>query len=146
MMHSLKYYFLLTIILIEVKAQIGLQVEFERGYPLHEDFIKDDNQKSDSSLQLAQQLSTQSAVGPQDDQSLGWRLPRDVMPEEYDLILTPILNENVPGLGNEFTAPGEVTIAINVFRATNQITMHLAAETYITVHTYEVCIYIMLLY
>lgn len=115
-----------------IQGQSGLQVEFERGYPLREDFIKDSKAEN---LHLA----FTPTIGPLDDQSKPWRLPRTVMPVEYDLTITPVLDEPGPGVpGAAFTAPGEVSIGINVINATNQITMHMANTNYITLHTWEV--------
>ncbi|OXA59352.1 Aminopeptidase N [Folsomia candida] len=127
------HYFLGVILIITanigiIRGQTGLQVDFESGYPLPADGI---DKGSSSILQS-------SAVGPLDDQTLEWRLPRDIMPEEYDLTITPILDEDVPGLGGPFTAPGEVTIALNVLKDTDKITLHLASTAFITLTSYEV--------
>lgn len=77
-----------------------------------------------SSEQIAK-LKSQPESEIQDDQSLEWRLPREVIPSSYKVKITPIIDpEEEEVLGEQWFVPGQVEITVQAQRSTNNIVLH----------------------
>ncbi len=63
--------------------------------------------------------------GIRNDPSLEWRLSPNIKPSRYELELYPIIDEDVEGLGEQWTVPGTVKIHLAAHdTATNKIVLH----------------------
>ncbi|ODN03176.1 Aminopeptidase N [Orchesella cincta] len=79
-------------------------------------------------------VPTKKHVGPMDDQTLAWRLPREVLPTVYRVGIAPVIDAGQP-VAEQWYVPGLVEISVTAQRATNNIVMH---SKNITIHSINV--------
>lgn len=72
-----------------------------------------------------QQVSALQSAGIHDDQSLEWRLPREVIPTEYRVKIAPNIDQGQEALvGEQWYTPGEVEITLMTLKESRNIVMH----------------------
>jgi len=102
-----------------VKAQGALQIEPSEGF-------FQSRKNKDADLLKPNQVTTgaKKHVGPLDDQTLAWRLPREVLPSEYRVRIAPVIDAGQTGVAEQWFAPGDVNITVTAQRVTSNIVLH----------------------
>ncbi len=113
----------------QVQGQGVLQVDPQDGFSQ----LRKSNTRPSLPLINQQQAAAISAledVGIQDDQTLEWRLPREVLPVDYRVKIAPNIDDGQEDIiGERWYAPGEVDITVQAQRATLNIVMHSKVAT-----------------
>ncbi|CAL8118838.1 unnamed protein product [Orchesella dallaii] len=111
-----------------VKGQGSLQIDPADG------FAQLRNSKNPASVSNAdpKPVSNKKHVGPMDDQTLEWRLPREVIPTEYRVSISPVIDEGQTEVAEQWFVPGTSEISVTAQRTTSNIVMH---SKNITIHS-----------
>lgn len=105
----------------QVQGQGVLQIDPQDGFSQ----LRKSNTGPSLPLINQQQASALVDTGIQDDQTLEWRLPREVLPVEYRVKIAPNIDEGQEDIiGERWFAPGEVDITVQAQRATRNIVLH----------------------